>query len=65
MVKHASAFTQANDLAWNPQTLFRCQCTHEQSIAKQHVDVHTYLGVFFTPLSQMSVASYDSSVSDC
>ncbi len=26
MVKHASAFTQANDLAWNPQTLFRCQC---------------------------------------
>ncbi|HYU75346.1 MAG TPA: hypothetical protein VEL31_21980 [Ktedonobacteraceae bacterium] len=27
MVKHASAFTQANDLAWNPQTLFRCQGT--------------------------------------
>jgi DNA glycosylase AlkZ-like len=27
LVKHASAFTQANDLAWNPQTLFRCQST--------------------------------------
>ena len=27
LVKHASAFTQANDLAWNPQTLFRCQGT--------------------------------------
>ena len=25
LVQHASAFTQANDLAWNPQTLFRCQ----------------------------------------
>lgn len=25
--QHANAFTQANDLAWNPQTLFRCQCT--------------------------------------
>ncbi len=27
MVEHASAFTQANDLAWNLQTLFRCQST--------------------------------------
>ena len=27
MVKLANAFTQANDLAWNPQTLFRCQST--------------------------------------
>ena len=27
LVKHARAFTQANDLAWNPQTLFRCQGT--------------------------------------
>jgi len=25
LVEHANAFTQANDLAWNPQTLFRCQ----------------------------------------
>jgi hypothetical protein len=23
---YASAFTQANDLAWNQQTLFCCQC---------------------------------------
>jgi predicted ATPase/serine/threonine protein kinase len=27
VVEHASAFTQASDLAWNPQTLFRCQST--------------------------------------
>ena|SRR6266849_4650110 len=27
LVQHASAFTQANDLAWNLQTLFRCQGT--------------------------------------
>src|SRR5260370_19629748 len=26
LVKHASAFTQPNDLAFNPQTLFHCQC---------------------------------------
>ena len=32
LVQHASAFTQANDLAWNPQTLFRCQGA-EESIA--------------------------------
>src|SRR5712691_12759676 len=27
LVKHASAFTQANELAWNPPTLFRYQGT--------------------------------------
>ena len=30
MVKHASAFTQASDLAWNPQTRFCCQGTAER-----------------------------------
>ena len=29
LVKHASAFTQANDLAWNLQTRLSCQCARE------------------------------------
>ena len=39
MVKHASAFNQANALAWNPQTLFRCQGTAE-SILLSRGDVN-------------------------
>jgi hypothetical protein len=34
LVEHASAFTQASDLAWNPQTLFRCQGTRTRILQR-------------------------------
>ena len=48
MVEHANAFTQANDLAWNPQTLFRCQGARTSvswlsrlSLSIRGVSIHT------------------------
>ncbi len=42
LVKHASAFTQANDLAWNPQTLFRCQSTRSSvpALSRLSLSIH-------------------------
>src|SRR6266566_8869641 len=47
LVKHARAFTQANDLAWNPQTLFRCQGT---TSLFSHTSEKTERGGAFIPL---------------
>jgi hypothetical protein len=62
LVEHASAFTQASDLACNPQTLFCCQGTIEQVYYNEHgmssecacgADVLPVGSNFFIPVAQV------------
>jgi hypothetical protein len=64
LVKHASAFTQANDLACNPQTLFRCQGTGER-IALYKSDVNMVCSRYAKTTSKNNQTNGTRQGSDC